>query len=405
MIIDWGILAVLAVTAFYLVVMPLSSWLNARVLIPRRLRRLAKEPDFPVNVIVPCKGRNKGLEENLRAVLSQDYPRYTVTMVTDTDHDEAVETIRAVVRDHPNARHLVVGYAERTCGKNFAQMRAIALDRTSDVFVICDSDLRPAPDYVRRMVKPYVDPRVCATSSGRWISSPPAGLASYMYAAFEGAPTMMLASPFFPTIWGGSFSISRKAYDGLEIAQAWSNKEDDDLVLAEILRKRHTRAVFVADAVSTGHELHPTVDHFSRWVTRQAFTTRLHMFHVWLLLLLIETVVSLGIVAAAGLIAAQAATTSLDFRALVAAAFLLMVLVNPLWMKLPYRGRKDIPLAAWILLSVPAHFVLAFSVWRSAVQQRMYWGSVVVEFNRDSTIRRFIGRGDGLSSRRESGTD
>ncbi|MBK8304426.1 MAG: hypothetical protein IPK98_13860 [Chloracidobacterium sp.] len=44
-------------------------------------------------IIVPCRGVDKGLDENLAAFLKQDYPKYEVIFVVDDKNDPAVAVI------------------------------------------------------------------------------------------------------------------------------------------------------------------------------------------------------------------------------------------------------------------------------------------------------------------------
>jgi len=53
-------------------------------------KELAKPPsDYApfATVIAPCKGMDDGLEENLAALLEQDYPNYEVIFVVDDKND------------------------------------------------------------------------------------------------------------------------------------------------------------------------------------------------------------------------------------------------------------------------------------------------------------------------------
>ena len=52
-------------------------------------------------VVVPCKGLDVGLEENLRAVMRQDYGDYEVTFVVESDDDPACTAIRRVMAEYP----------------------------------------------------------------------------------------------------------------------------------------------------------------------------------------------------------------------------------------------------------------------------------------------------------------
>jgi cellulose synthase/poly-beta-1,6-N-acetylglucosamine synthase-like glycosyltransferase len=390
MITDFIVGVMLLVAAFYLIGGPLMALFYVKVSYPRRRLRWGRDPEFSVNVIVPCKGASGHLGENLRAIAAQDYPRFTITFVTDTAHDDAVPAIKEVVRSSPRAKHLVAGYAEHCGQKNHVQLVAIDADRESDVFVVCDSDLRPAPGWLREMVRPYADPKVAVTGSARWIEPSHAGLGPYIYTGMAGYYPMAMSQPFFSLVWGGCFSISRKAFVELKIADMWGHTEDDDLVLSHHLAAHGGRPVFVPPAISTSHEVHATVRHLVKWFTRQGLTGRLHAFWAWVFLVLIETLVSAGFVVSVGVIIAQAVSGRLDYHSLLAPALLVLMTLNAFLVKVPYWKKKDMPLIWWLLVPVPGHIVLSSAIWRSVFMKKMDWGSVTYEFNKDGTIRRII---------------
>ena len=47
-----------------------------------------------VSVIAPCRGVDQGLEENLMALLEQDYPAFEVIFVVDDESDQAISVIK-----------------------------------------------------------------------------------------------------------------------------------------------------------------------------------------------------------------------------------------------------------------------------------------------------------------------
>jgi cellulose synthase/poly-beta-1,6-N-acetylglucosamine synthase-like glycosyltransferase len=371
-----------------LVVLPAVSWVNARVLIPRRMRRLTRQPSFTVNVIVPCYGRSDSLAHNLLAIVRQDYPNYSVTFVTDTADDAAVPDIRAVMAQASHARHLVAGYSE-TCGqKNHVQLAAIASDATSDIFVICDSDLRPRPDWLRELVRPFVDPGVAVTTSARWITPPRLGLGPLIYTGMSSYWPMILANPLFPMLWGGCFAISRTAFEELGVRELWGKTEDDDMVLSNRLAERRRRPVFVPSAVSLSHESHGSVRYLVRWFIRLSLTGRIHSLPAWLFLLAGESLLCVGFLASLALLVAHAASGAVDHRSLFAPVLLALVTLNVLLVKGPYWRMKDMPFVLWLLAPVPSHYILCFAIWRSVFVRTMSWGAVQYEFNRDGTIRK-----------------
>jgi cellulose synthase/poly-beta-1,6-N-acetylglucosamine synthase-like glycosyltransferase len=386
--INFFLVAFFALNLVYCILLPLNSWIYVRLVFPNRVRRLRGEPDFPVNLIVPCKGTTEHLEENLRAIALQDYPKLTIRFVTDTADEPAVPLIERVIRQTGRGVHIVAGHDEYTCGKNHAELVAIAADTASEVHLICDSDMRPSPTFVREMVRPYVDPSVNVTTSARWITPPGPGLGIYTYTGLEGHSPMLLAFGLITYVWGGCFSIRRKAFDEWDLARLWRGTEDDDLVLCNKLNEHRQKPFFVPAAVSPSFETHASVRSLMRWLIRQGQTTRLHYFPVWLLLLVVETAVSVGLLGAA---AFALAARGFSWQVAAALGSILMIMVNGLLVKAPYAGRKDMPLLVWFLVPLFGHFVVALSFWL-AIDPKMRWGKMTLEFNRDGTIREIRNR-------------
>ncbi len=373
-----------------LVVLPAASWVTARVLHPRRMRSVPWDPGFTANVIVPCYGRSEALAENLLAIARQDYPRHRVTFVTDTAEDDAVPAIRAVLAEAPHARHLVAGYARTSGQKIHVQLTAIAADPESEIFVICDSDMRPGRQWLRELVRPFALPGVLVTGSSRWIRPRRLRLGSVIYTALTSYWPMMMANPLFRLVWGGCFALSRRAFEELEIRQLWANRECDDLTLSRRLAERGGRPVFVPDAVSPSYESHESMASLVRWFTRQSFTGRQQAFPAFVLMIGAETLISLAFLASVGMLLFQAMSGAMDHRSLFAPILFALLTVNVLLVKGPYWRMKDMGLAWWLIAPVPGHLTMGYAAWRSVFVRHMQWGRVRYEFNRDGSIRRMF---------------
>jgi ceramide glucosyltransferase len=384
--IDVLLIAFLALNLFESILAPLKSWLYIGRVFPRRMGRIPGEPDFAVNLIVPCKGAGEHLEENLRAIALQDYPALTIRFVTDTADDPAVEPIKRIIGATGRGLHIVAGQDGFTCGKNHAELVGIAADEKSEVHLICDSDLRPSPNFVREMVRPYIDPAVNVTASGRWINPPGPGLAAYTYTALGGFSTMLLGFGLISYVWGGCFSMRRRAFADWDLARLWRGTEDDDLILCNKLNEHRQKPVFVPTAVSQSFEAHTTLGSLARWFVRQCQTFRLHYFGAWLLLLVVETAMCLGFLGAVALAAADLTAGGFSWRAGAVLASFLMPMVGGFLLKAPYAGRKDMPLVAWALVPLFGHFFAAVCFWL-ALNPKMRWGNKTLEFNKDGTIR------------------
>src|SRR5208283_1868000 len=133
----------------------------------RALVRLKKisyyAPSGRVLVLSPCKGHDANLEENLRALLTQDYPDYEVTFIVEDAGDPACSVIRRAMAACPQttARLLVAGRAE-ACGQKVHNLRMATADVAPDIrhLAFFDSDSRPKPYFVRAAIYKHYLPRI-----------------------------------------------------------------------------------------------------------------------------------------------------------------------------------------------------------------------------------------------------
>ena len=101
------------------------------------------------------------LAANLESFFQQDYPDYEIVFgVRDADNAAAkiAEEIRARYPQVPS-RMIVSGPPEWPNAKVFSLDKMIAASSRS-YFIISDSDVRVAPDFLRNTIPPLLDPKV-----------------------------------------------------------------------------------------------------------------------------------------------------------------------------------------------------------------------------------------------------
>ena len=128
----------------------------------RRRRRQAAAPAAglpPVSVLKPLKGIDPHIWDAFRSHCEQDYPEYQIVFGVGDPEDPAVAYVRKLQQAYPH-RDIELIVCPRDLGSNrklstLAQMLPSA---RYEILLVNDSDIRVAPDYLRRVVAPLADP-------------------------------------------------------------------------------------------------------------------------------------------------------------------------------------------------------------------------------------------------------
>src|SRR5271157_4714455 len=129
----------------------------------RRARdSISRVKDFPlVSVLKPVHGLEVRLREKLEGYFRQDYPAYEILFAADEENDPALEVVREVSARYPRipCKILVNGIPPwpNPPAYSFSRLTELA---EYEILVTSDSDVEVAPNYLREVVAPLLDPKV-----------------------------------------------------------------------------------------------------------------------------------------------------------------------------------------------------------------------------------------------------
>jgi ceramide glucosyltransferase len=114
----------------------------------------------PVSLLKPVHGAEARLKENIESFFRQDYPDYEILFAADEGDDAALGIVREIMSRYPKIRSriLVTGRPPwpNPPAYSFAKMAEVA---AHDILVTSDSDVEAAPNYLREVVPPMLDPK------------------------------------------------------------------------------------------------------------------------------------------------------------------------------------------------------------------------------------------------------
>jgi cellulose synthase/poly-beta-1,6-N-acetylglucosamine synthase-like glycosyltransferase len=153
------VIAVLAVFALRRTALLVAS------LLPRR--RIEEVADPPSVTLLVAARNEEGIVHRLLASLDAvDYPTERLFTVVVDDGSEDETGIRVERWASARKRTRVVRLA-KPVGKPEALNRGLAAAPGSEIVIVCDADLAPAPDFIKRLVEPFADATVGASAGLR----------------------------------------------------------------------------------------------------------------------------------------------------------------------------------------------------------------------------------------------
>jgi ceramide glucosyltransferase len=115
----------------------------------------------PVTIFKPLHGMEEQLAANLESFFQQDYPDYEIIVGVRDMGNPAAKVAEEVRRRYPTIRSRVIisGPPEWPNAKVFALDKMIKAS-SREYFIISDSDVRVAPDFLRNAIPPLLDAKV-----------------------------------------------------------------------------------------------------------------------------------------------------------------------------------------------------------------------------------------------------
>ena len=131
----------------------------------------------PVSILKPLKGTDPDIYESFRSHCLQDYPEYEIIFGVSDAGDPAVASVQQLQREFPD-RTIRLTVASEQLGANVkvSNLEQMVQAARYEHLLVNDSDIRVEPDYLRRVIAPFMDERVgMVTCLYRGVAAPAFG--------------------------------------------------------------------------------------------------------------------------------------------------------------------------------------------------------------------------------------
>ncbi len=235
----------------------------------------------PATLIVPVKGLDHDLAQNLRSLAGQDYPDFELIVVCHSASDQALRVARLSLEGL--GRVIVAGPPPAGTGEKVHNlMRAVAVSRTaSAVLVFADSDGQVPSGWLRSLVAPLADPEVGAATGFRWYFPEDGGFWPLLRSVWNSTIAGNMRPDGRNFTWGGGTAIRRETFERARVKEFWQGTVSDDYRLSAAMNAAGLGVHFVPAAMvaTTGS---CTAAEFLDWATRQLVITKVYRRKLWL---------------------------------------------------------------------------------------------------------------------------
>ena len=264
------LLGVAAVPFIYYGIALFSCWRFFR----RPRRREASDFTPPLSILKPIRGLDPEAYANFASFCRQDYPEYEIVFCVGDREDPALPTIERLIQEFPHRPiRVLYGSGRDAANDKVAKLARLVSEAAHEHVVICDSDVRARPDYLRAVVAPLANPKIGAVTCFY--------LPVEEHTFVDRLQSVGMMSDFYPSIvvaWqldgvkfalGPTIATTRERLAGFGGYEAIENRPADDLLVGRLIADQGYEVELSRYPVETVADYHSIRELFHkrlRWI-------------------------------------------------------------------------------------------------------------------------------------------
>jgi len=243
-------------------------WLGLMLInIPTHKKQGIQKPNIEgfnpkVLVMLPCKGRDLTLSDNILSLKNQDYKNFMLVGIVDTKEDEAVKELEQNMVDYIISKNV--------CSECSGKVKAIATAyeefKGYDIYVIVDSDVEARKDWLSKLIAPLADESI-GISTTFPIFAPKSGFWSKVKMVWGFVGDGMMESDLTRFGWGGSLAFRADLLEGKDY-ERFRESVSDDLAITKSAKERKLGIAYVKERIAKVNS-NDSFKTFKEWANRQ----------------------------------------------------------------------------------------------------------------------------------------
>ena len=156
LILRYAVLVVAAAPFIYYIVALIAASRFSNAAAPNAAKFLP-----PVSILKPIRGLDRETYENYASFCRQDYPDFELLFCVSDHEDPAIPVIEKIAADFPERPvRLLIGSQPLGVSDKVNKLCRLVQEARHEIILICDSDVRVEPDFLRGLVRDFQNPEV-----------------------------------------------------------------------------------------------------------------------------------------------------------------------------------------------------------------------------------------------------
>jgi cellulose synthase/poly-beta-1,6-N-acetylglucosamine synthase-like glycosyltransferase len=212
---------------------------------------------LPKTAVILClRGADPFLSNCLRSLFNQNYPRYDLKLIIDSQEDPAWKIATDTIREQKatNVQISPLKIARQNCSlKCSSLIQAVSeLDDSYKVVALVDADTVVHPNWLRELVTPLAHPKIGATTGNRWYL--PTGKYWGSLVRYVGNVSTVVQMYLFRIPWGGTLAVKTEVLRQTGLLDHWGQAFNEDTMIRKILQKYGMKVKFVPSLIMLNRE-------------------------------------------------------------------------------------------------------------------------------------------------------